>query len=128
MLPPSLFAEKLGVLTRVVITGIGLVACCAVAAETAAQTNRQSAPRAPALIELSLEALGELEVVTASKTPETLWQTSAAISVMTQEDIRRSGATSLPELMRLIPGVHVARIDSDHWAVGVRGFGDSFSK
>ena len=128
MLPPCHFAEKLSVLTRVVLTGIGLVACCAVAVETAAQSNRQTAPRAPALIELSLEALGELEVVTASKTPETLWQTSAAISVMTQEDIRRSGAVSLPELMRLIPGVHVARIDSDHWAVGVRGFGDSFSK
>jgi len=105
--------------TRIVHLSLGFALCCAVPQEAAAQ--------AP-LIELSLEALGELEVVTASKTPETLWQTSAAISVLTQEDIRRSGATSLPELIRLVPGVQVARIDSDHWAVGVRGFADSFSK
>jgi iron complex outermembrane receptor protein len=48
--------------------------------------------------------------------------------VITQEDIRRSGATGLPELLRLVPGAEVARIDSDHWAIGVRGFGGEFSK
>ncbi len=57
-----------------------------------------------------------------------MWQTPAAIYVLTQEDIRRSGATTIPELLRLVPGVEVARIDSDHWAVGVRGFGGEFSK
>jgi len=104
--------------------GIGVFVCGALAHNAQAQGT----VRPSALLELSLDALGELEVVTASKTPETLWQTSAAISVITEEDIRRSGATSLPELLRLVPGVSVARIDSDHWAVGVRGFGDSFSK
>ena len=108
--------------------GIAVAACCAAPVECSAQSDQQVSPRPAALIELSLEALGELEVVTASKTPETLWQTSSAIAVLTQEDIRRSGATSLPELIRLVPGVQVARIDSNHWAVGVRGFGDSFSK
>jgi iron complex outermembrane recepter protein len=80
------------------------------------------------LTQLSLEQLGNIEVTTASKEPEQVWQTSAAIYVITQEDIRRSGATSIPELLRLAPGVEVARIDSDHWAVGVRGFGGEFSK
>ncbi len=80
------------------------------------------------LTELSLEQLGDIEVTSVSKQPETVWQTAVAIHVITQEDIRRSGATSLPELLRLAPGVEVARIDSDHWAVGVRGFGDQFSK
>jgi iron complex outermembrane receptor protein len=77
---------------------------------------------------MSLEQLGNVEITTASKEPEHLWQTPAAIYVLTQEDIRRSGATTIPELLRLVPGVEVARIDSDHWAVGVRGFGGEFSK
>ncbi|MGH9861534.1 MAG: TonB-dependent receptor plug domain-containing protein, partial [Candidatus Acidiferrales bacterium] len=77
---------------------------------------------------MSLEDLAKIEVTTASKRPEPIWRTPAAIHVITQEDIRRSGATSLPEVLRLAPGVVVARIDSNHWAVGVRGFGDQFSK
>jgi iron complex outermembrane recepter protein len=80
------------------------------------------------LLGLSLEQLGNVEVTTASKEPESVWNTPAAIYVLTQEDIHRSGATSIPELLRLVPGVEVARIDSDHWAVGIRGFGSEFSK
>ncbi|HEY1809764.1 MAG TPA: TonB-dependent receptor [Acidobacteriaceae bacterium] len=80
------------------------------------------------LTQLSLEELGNVEVTTASKEPEQVWKTPAAIYVITQEDIRRYGATSIPELLRLAPGVEVARIDSDHWAVGVRGFNGEFSK
>ena len=80
------------------------------------------------LKQLSLEQLGDLEVTTQSKTPEQVWNTAAAIYVLTQDDIRRSGATSIPEVLRLVPGVEVARIDSDHWAVGIRGFGSEFSK
>jgi iron complex outermembrane receptor protein len=72
---------------------------------------------------LSLEQLGDVEVTTASKEPEQVWRTPAAIYVLTQDDIRRSGATSIPEVLRLVPGVEVARVDSDHWSVGIRGFG-----
>jgi iron complex outermembrane recepter protein len=77
---------------------------------------------------LSLEELGNIVVTTASKTPEALLKSPAAAFVLTADDIRRSGATSLPELLRVVPGVEVARIDSDHWSVGIRGFGDQFSK
>ena len=80
------------------------------------------------LKELSLEQLGAVEVTTASKEPEEVWNTPAAIYVITQEDIRRSGATNVPEILRMAPGVEVARIDSDHWSVGIRGFGSEFSK
>jgi iron complex outermembrane receptor protein len=80
------------------------------------------------LKQLSLEQLGNIEVTTTSKKPEKVWRTPAAIYVITQEDIRRSGATTIPELLRLAPGVEVARIDSNQWAVGIRGFGNSFSK
>lgn len=78
---------------------------------------------------LSLEELGNVEVLAVSKAPETVWNTPAAIFVLTREDIQRSGATSLPDALRLVPGVEVARIDtSRNWVVGIRGFGDQFSK
>jgi iron complex outermembrane recepter protein len=93
-----------------------------------AQSGPSGASSAQDLNQMSLEQLGNVEVTTASKEPEQVWQTPAAIYVLTQEDIRRSGATTIPELLRLVPGVEVARIDSDHWAVGVRGFGGEFSK
>jgi iron complex outermembrane receptor protein len=78
---------------------------------------------------LSLEELGQIVVTSVSKEPEEVWQTPAAIYVITHDDIIRSGATSVPDVLRLAPGVEVARIDSSrNWVVGVRGFGDQFSK
>jgi iron complex outermembrane receptor protein len=77
---------------------------------------------------LSLEELGEVVVTSVTKHPEQVWRTDAAIHVVTRQDIRRSGATSLPEALRLVPGVHVARIDTVRWAVGVRGFANQFSQ
>jgi iron complex outermembrane receptor protein len=96
--------------------------------EISAQTTQVDQNPPANLKQLSLDQLGSLEVTTASKEPEQIWRTPAAIYVLTQEDIRRSGATTIPEVLRLVPGVEVARIDSDHWAVGVRGFGGEFSK
>src|SRR6202022_3482318 len=86
----------------------------------------QTAP--VSLKQLSLEQLGNLEVTTVSKEPQTIQRTAAAIYVLTQDDIRRSGATSIPEVLRLVPGVEVARVSSNSWAVGIRGFGSGFSK
>src|SRR6267142_2512195 len=80
------------------------------------------------LKQLSLAQLGNVEVTTASKEPAEVWKTPAAVYVLTNEDIRRSGAMSIPEVLRLVPGVEVSRIDNDHWAVGIRGFADQFSK
>ncbi|MGE0257093.1 MAG: TonB-dependent receptor plug domain-containing protein [Alphaproteobacteria bacterium] len=88
------------------------------------------APGAPParLTDLSLAELGDLVVTSVSKEAEPLRQTAAAVHVITNDDIRRSGATSVPEALRLAPGMQVSRVDSDHWAVGVRGFADQFSK
>jgi iron complex outermembrane receptor protein len=80
------------------------------------------------LKQLSLEQLGDVEVTTVSKQPQQLQRTPAAIFVITQEDIRRSGATNIPEALRMAPGVEVARIDADHWSVAIRGFAGQFSK
>src|SRR6266436_3082149 len=80
------------------------------------------------LTQVTLEQLGQIEVTTASKRPVKVSRTPAAIYVVTQEDIRRSGATSIPEALRLVPGVEVARIDSVKWSVGIRGFGSRLSR
>ena len=77
---------------------------------------------------MSLEELGQIEVTTASKVPVKATRTPAAIYVITQEDIRRSGATSIPEALRMAPGVEVARVDSNTWSLGVRGFGNTLSR
>jgi iron complex outermembrane receptor protein len=75
-----------------------------------------------ALKSLSLEQLFDLEVTSVSQKPESLSQTAAAIHVVTQEDIRRTTAASIPELLRYVPGVEVARIDSRNYAITSRGF------
>ncbi|MGH9345174.1 MAG: TonB-dependent receptor plug domain-containing protein [Terriglobia bacterium] len=72
--------------------------------------------------------MGNVKVTSVSKEPEEVWQTPAAIDVITQDDIRRSGATTLPDVLRLVPGVEVAQMDSDHWAVAIRGFNNQFSR
>lgn len=81
-----------------------------------------------ALKSLTLEELSQIEVTTPSKEPTKVSQTPAAIYVITGEDIRRSGATCIPEALRLAPGVEVARIDSNKWAIGIRGFGSRLTR
>jgi iron complex outermembrane receptor protein len=78
---------------------------------------------------LSLEQLGNIEVVTQSKEPTEVWNTPAAIYVLTQEDIRRAGVTNVPDALRLVPGVNVAQVSGDrNWVVAIRGLGDQYSK
>lgn len=81
------------------------------------------------LTELSLEELMNVEVVVTSAAlhEEPLSRTPAAVCVLTSEDIRRSGLTSLPEVLRLVPGVDVARLDSNRWAVSIHGFNGQFA-
>ena len=105
-----------------------LTTCLVGAGTTGSAAAGQTGGSGERLKELSLEALGNIEVTTTSKEPETLRRTPAAVYVLTREDIRRSGATSFPEVLRLVPGLQVARMDSDHWAVGVRGLANQFSQ
>ena len=69
----------------------------------------------------------EIEVYSPSKRSEKLSETSAAITVLTQDDIARSGATSIPEALRLVPGLDVAQVDAEQWAISARGFNDIFA-
>src|ERR1700761_459466 len=77
--------------------------------------TQSGAPNVAGLKQLTLDQLGSVEVTSASKEPEEVWKTPAAIYVLTEEDIRRSGATNIPDVLRLVPGVEVSRIDSDTW-------------
>src|SRR5712692_2440555 len=95
---------------------------------TRAQATQNDQNPPDNLKQLSLEQLGKIEVTTASKEPVQATRTPAAIYVITQEDIRRSGASSIPEVLRLVPAVEVARIDSSRWSIGVRGFGSRLSR
>lgn len=71
---------------------------------------------------LDIEELMEVEVVTAARRAMPLTQVAGAVTVLDEEDIFHSGATTLPEALKLVPGVHVANVDLDKWAVGIRGF------
>jgi iron complex outermembrane receptor protein len=85
-------------------------------------------PDSAQLKSMSLEQLGNVKVTTVSKQPEEVWHTPAAVYVLTHDDIERSGATTIPDLLRLVPGVQVSQEQSDQWAVGIRGFDSPFSK
>lgn len=80
----------------------------------------------PDLTAVSLEDLMNIQVISISKKEQKLSKVGAAVFVITQEDIRRSGATNIPDLLRMVPGVQVSRIDAGAWAVGIRGFADRF--
>jgi len=75
------------------------------------------------LATLELEELMDVEVVTtSSRRSEPLTQVAGAVVVLDEEDIFHSGATTLPEVLKLVPGVHVSQMDLDKWAIGIRGF------
>jgi iron complex outermembrane receptor protein len=81
----------------------------------------------PDLTELSMEQLLDTEVTSVAKLPHTLAHSPAAVFVVTQDDIRRVGATSIPEALRFVPGLHAARIDRNKWAISARGSNGQFS-
>jgi iron complex outermembrane receptor protein len=78
------------------------------------------------IAELSLEELANIQVTSVSKRSESLSDAAASIFVITGNDIRRAGATSLPEALRLAPNLQVARVDARNYAVTARGFSSPF--
>jgi iron complex outermembrane recepter protein len=75
----------------------------------------------------SIVDLMNIEVTSASKKEQKLFRTASAIFVITAEDIRRSGATNIPDLLRMVPGLDVAQINGSTWAISARGFNSQFS-
>src|ERR1700740_2146179 len=125
----SNFSRKC-LLRRIVAAGVValLMSLAGPARKVRAQATESDQNPSANLKQLSLEQLGNVEVTTVSKDPQQVQKTPAAVFVITQEDIRRSGATSIPEALRLAPGVEVARVDANHWSIAIRGFAGQFSK
>ncbi len=84
-------------------------------------------PEEEDLLALSLEDLLDIEVTSVSKKARALSDSAAAVFVISSDDIKRSGATNLPDILRMVPGLHVARIDANKWAVTARGLNGRFA-
>lgn len=80
----------------------------------------------PDVTAMSMEDLMNMQVTSVSKRSQKLADAAAAVFVITQDDIRRSGATNIPEALRMVPGIQVARIDENKWAIASRGFNGRF--
>lgn len=80
------------------------------------------------LVRLSVEDLAQLKVVTVSRRSERAMEAGGAVSVITAEDIQRTGATRLADALRLSPGVQASQIDADEWALAIRGFASRLSR
>jgi iron complex outermembrane receptor protein len=100
---------------------LALAGLAAVPSRVAAQTT------APNLGQLSLEDLMNIEITSVSRKGQRAGDVAAAVFVISRDDIRRSGMTTIPDLLRLAPGVDVAQINSNKWAISVRGFNGLFA-
>lgn len=77
--------------------------------------------------DLTLEQLLSAEVLSVSKKSESIADAPAAIHIVTSEDIQRSGVTNIPDALRMVPGMQVAQVDSNSWAISIRGFNSVFA-
>jgi len=82
---------------------------------------------APDVTAMSVEDLMNMQVTSVSKRSQKVADAAAAVFVITQEDIKRSGARNIPETLRMVPGIEVARIDENKWAISSRGFNGRFA-
>jgi len=81
----------------------------------------------PDLTQTSLEDLMNIAVTSVSRKEQTTSQAAAAVFVISREDIRRSGALNIPDLLRMVPGLDVGQINASNWAISARGFNGQFS-
>jgi iron complex outermembrane receptor protein len=102
------------------ITCCSLIVCVDIQAQDIEVVSSATAGRQ--LKKLSIEELMNVEVISVSRRAEKLTATASAIQVITHEDIRRSGATSVPEALRLATNLQVAQVNSSQWAISARGF------
>ncbi len=79
------------------------------------------------ILDLDLSSLMQIQITSAGRKAQNLADVPAAVYVISQEDIHNSGVTSIPEALRMVPGLQVARISSNKWAIASRGFNGTFS-
>jgi len=112
--------------TRPATRAVRIVLATFLSAMLAGNAIAQDQKSVPDVTAMSMEDLMNMQVTSVSKRTQKVADAAAAIFVITQDDIRRSGATSIPEALRLAPGLEVARIDQNKWAIGSRGFNGRF--
>ena len=81
----------------------------------------------PDLTSLDIEQLMDIRVTSVQRKEQSVARSAAAVTVITREDIQRSGVSTLAEALRLAPGLHVARVGTGGWAIGARGFNGQFA-
>jgi iron complex outermembrane receptor protein len=106
-------------LTRIVL--FALIWLLAMASPSRAQAGASD------LAQMSIEELMSIEITSASRKQQRVKEVAAAVFVITHDDIQRSGMTTIPDVLRLAPGVDVAQINANNWAVSVRGFNGLFA-
>ncbi len=77
--------------------------------------------------DFGLESLMDMTITTLARKPQSVLKSSAAVFVLTNEDIRRSGARSIPEALRYVPGLNVAKISGNSWSISSRGFAGKYA-
>lgn len=90
--------------------------------DSSASAEPQNAPLDIDITHTDIEDLLKITVTSVSRIEQSAWAAPAAVFVLTNEDIKRSGATTIPDALRMVPGIQVARISADKWAVSARGF------
>ncbi len=106
---------------------VALIAAGAGPARAAGANDVAAAATSENLADLDIEQLMNVPISSVSKRSSKLSASPAAVTVVTNEEIRRMGATSIPEALRLVPGIQVARIDANKWVVTSRGFADIYA-
>jgi len=120
-------SDQRAILLRLVLKGVVCLSICLGSSLLAATDDQPMSSSISELATMSLEDLSNLRVSSVSKHDERITDAPAAIFVLTGEDIRRSGFTSIPEALRMAPGLEVARLDSHNWAITARGFNDLYA-
>jgi iron complex outermembrane receptor protein len=115
------------VLLILTLLALALSAQGAPAAQDPPPDPPQEAPKPGDLTGLSLEDLMKVEITTPARKEQKLIDTPSAVFVILPEDIRRSGARSIPEALRMAPGLEVAQLDANKWAISSRGFNGRFA-
>jgi iron complex outermembrane receptor protein len=98
-----------------------------VCAPAGAQQSGQMPAPALNAASMNIEDLMDVHVISVSKQDQKMSQVAAAVFVIGQEDIRRSGASNIPDLLRMVPGLVVAQINANTWAISARGFNSQFA-
>ena len=99
-----------------------IASCLLLFAPRANGQSTDTIPPPSVLKQLSVEELMDIEVTSVSRKAEKLSETASAIQVITRDEIRRSGASNIPEALRLAPNLQVAEVGAHQWAITARGF------